>query len=144
MTTVTARQAEEADRAELDALFVRLWGATQVIAHDERMDLRTLPTLVAVDGSGEFAGALVWRPDGDAVEVAGIGAVASGGGVGTALLDAADNTGALRFYQRRGLCIVAVDAGAVDRARVIKPEMPLVGFDGIPLRDELRLEMELV
>jgi ribosomal protein S18 acetylase RimI-like enzyme len=162
MTTVTVRQAGEADRAELDALFIRLWGATQVIAHDERMDLRTLPTLVAVDGSGEFAGALVWRPDGDAVEVAGVAAVVSGGGVGTALLDAAvalarsggarrlylittnDNTRALRFYQRRGMRIVAVDAGAVDRARVIKPEIPLVGFDGIPLRDELRLEMELV
>jgi ribosomal protein S18 acetylase RimI-like enzyme len=162
MTTVTVRPAGEADRAELDAMFVRLWGATYVVAHGERMDLRTLPTLVAVDESGAFAGALVWRPDGDEVEVASLGATVHGGGVGTALLDAAvalarsrgarrlylittnDNTRALRFYQRRGLRITAIDPGAVDRAREqLKPEIPLVGDDGIPLRDELRLELDL-
>jgi hypothetical protein len=46
-----------------------------------------------------------------------------------------DNTDALRFYQRRGFCLVKVHRGAVDRSRAsLKPEIPVVGAYGIPLR----------
>ncbi|MEU0152627.1 GNAT family N-acetyltransferase [Micromonospora fulviviridis] len=54
-----------------------------------------------------------------------------------------DNFRALRFYQRRGLRIVAVDPGTVDRARAVKPSIPYLGEDDIPLHDELRLERRL-
>jgi hypothetical protein len=53
-----------------------------------------------------------------------------------------DNVDALRFYQRRGYRLASVDAGAVDRARAaLKPAIPEVGAHGIPLRDELELEL---
>jgi GNAT superfamily N-acetyltransferase len=130
-----------------------------VVVHDGRYDLRTLPTLVAVDGAGAVVGALVYRVDAEGLEVVSLVAATSGGGIGAALLTAAtataraaglprlwlvttnDNLGALRFYQRRGLRLVRVDRGAVDRARRLKPEIPLVGADGIPLHDELELEL---
>ena len=51
-----------------------------------------------------------------------------------------DNLDALRFYQRRGLRITAVAAGAVDEARKIKPGIPLLGDHGIAIRDEITLE----
>ena len=52
-----------------------------------------------------------------------------------------DNVDALRFYQRRGFCLVRVHGGAVDRSRAsLKPEIPPVGAYGIPLRDEIELE----
>lgn len=36
-----------------------------------------------------------------------------------------DNVDALRFYQRRGFCLVRVHRGAVDRSRAsLKPEIP--------------------
>jgi hypothetical protein len=55
-----------------------------------------------------------------------------------------DNMRALRFYQRLGWELVAVHRGAVDRAReTLKPEIPRVGNDGIPLRDEIELEYRL-
>ena len=55
-----------------------------------------------------------------------------------------DNIDALRFYQRRGFCLVCVHRGAVDRSRAsLKPEIPLAGNYGIPLRDELELEKRL-
>jgi hypothetical protein len=48
------------------------------------------------------------------------------------------------FYQRRGFCLVCVHRGAVDQSRAnLKPEIPLVGNYGIPLRDELDLEKQL-
>jgi hypothetical protein len=54
-----------------------------------------------------------------------------------------DNLDALRFYQRRGLRITAVHPGAVDRSRAVKSTIPLVGAYGIPLRDELIMELRL-
>ncbi len=33
--------------------------------------------------------------------------------------------------------------GAVDESRKYKPEIPLLGMDGIPIRDEIELEMAL-
>jgi ribosomal protein S18 acetylase RimI-like enzyme len=54
-----------------------------------------------------------------------------------------DNTRALRFYQRAGFDLTALRPGAVAEARKSKPEIPEVGEDGIPIRDELELTMEL-
>ncbi|WP_425760479.1 GNAT family N-acetyltransferase [Micromonospora sp. DT231] len=151
------RAARSAERAAVDALHEREWGGPYVVAHDTRHDVRTLPTLVAVDGAAVL-GALTYRTDEDGLEVVTLVAASPGGGVGTALLEAVtsiaaeaglarvwlitsnDNLRALRFYQRRGMRLVHVDRGAVDRARRLKPEIPLVGEDGIPLHDELVLE----
>ncbi|WP_433495313.1 GNAT family N-acetyltransferase [Micromonospora sp. CA-248089] len=161
MASIRVRQARDDDRDALTALHEQEWGGPIVVVHDTRYDLRDLPALVAVDDSGGFAGALAYRVDTDGLEVVSLAASAPGNGAGTALLAAADeaaraagadriwlvttndNLGALRFYQRRGLRIVAVDAGAVDRARAVKPTIPQVGADGIPLHDELRLARHL-
>jgi hypothetical protein len=52
-----------------------------------------------------------------------------------------DNVDALRFYQRRGFRLAAVHRGAVDDSRSrLKPEIPVTGAYGIPLRDEIELE----
>ncbi|RLP90090.1 GNAT family N-acetyltransferase [Micromonospora sp. BL4] len=156
---IEVRAAGPAERTAVDALHEREWGGPYVIAHDTRYDLRTLPTLAAVDGAGAVVGALAHRVDAEGLEVVSVVAAVSGGGVGTALLSAAtataaaagltrvwlitsnDNLRALRFYQRRGMRLVRVDRGAVDRARLLKPEIPLVGEDGIPLHDEVVLEL---
>lgn len=161
MASIRVRQARDEDRAALTALHEREWGGPIVVVHDIRYDLRDLPALVAVDDGGAFAGALVYRVDTDGLEVVSLAASTPGTGAGSALLAAVeeaaaaagadriwlvttnDNLGALRFYQRRGLRIVAVDTGAVDRARAVKPTIPHVGADGIPLHDELHLARHL-
>jgi ribosomal protein S18 acetylase RimI-like enzyme len=70
-------------------------------------------------------------------------AVALGAGAARLwLITTNDNVEALRFYQRRGFVLVAVHRDAVTRAReTVKPELPLVGFHEIPLRDEIELEL---
>jgi N-acetylglutamate synthase-like GNAT family acetyltransferase len=123
-------------------------------------DASRLPALVA-ERDGEIAGVLTYNVCDGELEIVSINAVEPGGGVGTALLAAAtelaragdckrvwlvttnDNLDALRFYQRRGLRLVAVHRGAVDDARRLKPSIPEVGEYGIPLHDELELELRL-
>jgi hypothetical protein len=59
------------------------------------------------------------------------------------LITSNDNLNAIRFYQRRGMRLTAVHRGAIDEARQIKPSIPLIGEHGIPIHDELELELRL-
>ncbi len=54
-----------------------------------------------------------------------------------------DNMNALRFYQKRRFRLIAVFPNALEESRKLKPEIPLTGIDGIPLRDEIELELIL-
>jgi hypothetical protein len=49
----------------------------------------------------------------------------------------------LRFYQRYGFDLVGVHRNAVAGSRALKPSIPEIGLDGIPIRHELELELPL-
>lgn len=51
-----------------------------------------------------------------------------------------DNTQAVKFYQSLGFTLVAVHKDAITESRKLKPEIPLVGIDEIPITDEIELE----
>jgi GNAT superfamily N-acetyltransferase len=54
-----------------------------------------------------------------------------------------DNTRALRLYQKYGFELTTLRRHAIDASRKLKPGIPLTGNDGIPIRDELELELRL-
>ena len=138
----------------------REWGARHVVSRGVVHDVGSLDGFVAVRGS-ERIGLITYRIEGGECEVVTLNSLQGGIGVGTALLDRVkavagergcgrirlittnDNTAALRFYQRRGFSLVALYPGAVEQSRRFKPEIPLVGIDGIPIRDEIELEIRL-
>lgn len=148
------------DRAWLLALLRERWGGETVVAHGEAMRPADLPGFVAVDPSGPVGVAAYQFADGGC-ELVLLESLAPGRGVGSALLGRVeraavergcptvwivttnDNLRALAFYQNRGYRLVRVNPGAVDRARVLKPTIPLVGESGIPLHDELVLAKRL-
>lgn len=158
MTTI--RPLTEDDR-EWAAQFVRTrWGSSRVVAHGNLYYPHTLPGFIA-EVDGEPVGLLTYHVREGACEIVTIDSTRPGQGIGTALVDAAkrearrqgcrrlwlvttnDNLSALRFYQKRGFRIVAIHRDAVTQARALKPGIPLVGEDGIPLRDEIELEFTL-
>jgi RimJ/RimL family protein N-acetyltransferase len=59
------------------------------------------------------------------------------------LITTNDNTHAIRYYQKRGFDLVAIHRNAIDASRKIKPQIPLTGFDGIPILHEIEFEMML-
>jgi RimJ/RimL family protein N-acetyltransferase len=59
------------------------------------------------------------------------------------LITTNDNLHALRFYQRRGFRLAALHRDGITESRRQKPSIPLIGLDGIPIRDEIELEMAL-
>jgi ribosomal protein S18 acetylase RimI-like enzyme len=136
------------------------WGSTTVVSRGREHDAAALPSLVATAGE-ELVGLATYELDGDACQIVTLEAFRPQAGIGSALLAAIadhgrshgcrrlwlvttnDNLDALRFYQRRGMRLTAVHAGAVDAARALKPEIPRIGNHGIPIADELELELEL-
>lgn len=162
-TAATAARIEPIAAGERDrvvALLAGLWGDEIVVVHDNIYRFADLPTFVARDGDA-IVGAATYRLAGDRAELVSLDSLRTGAGIGTALLAAVesvaaeagctlieltttnDNVDALGFYQRRGYRMVAIDRGAVDRARRVKPAIPLTGRHGLPLRDEIRLEKPL-
>jgi GNAT superfamily N-acetyltransferase len=132
------------------------FGAPLVVSRGVARDASSLPGFVArVDGAA--VGLVTYHVVDDECEVVSI----NGRGVGADLLSAVvsearrlgcrrvwlvttnDKVRALRFYQRQGWDLVAVHRDAVTVARRIKPSIPLVGEDGIPIRHELELELVL-
>ena len=52
------------------------------------------------------------------------------------------NVRAQRFYERLGFDVAAVREGVVTR-NAPKPRIPLVGENGVPVRDEIEYELRL-
>ncbi|HEY8171104.1 MAG TPA: GNAT family N-acetyltransferase, partial [Candidatus Limnocylindria bacterium] len=149
------------DPDQLRAHVVQVWGADSVVAHGEVLLPAQLPGFVALEGE-RIAGHASYRLQAGACELTSIDADPPRQGVGTLLLDAVigearragcvtvwltttnDNLDALGFYQRRGFRLRALRPGAVNLARdTLKPEIPRIGSHGIPMHDELDLELVL-
>jgi ribosomal protein S18 acetylase RimI-like enzyme len=161
VTPYTVRPLTPTDRPLITPLLVREWGSTEVIALTlgGTVDASTMPGWLA-EADGEIVGLLTYLVRDDVAVLVTINSF-SGGGVGftliTALVDECraigvkkvlitttnDNTRALRFYQRAGFRLTALRVDAVTESRKIKPEIPVEGLDGIPIRDEIELSMEL-
>jgi N-acetylglutamate synthase-like GNAT family acetyltransferase len=158
---VNVREATSADRAAVDA-FLEARSALLVARLGELVDARLHPALIA-ERDGRLAGVATYVLDDDRCELLTLHAEDRGTGVGTALIEAVeevarragcrslgvittnDNVDALRFYQRRGFSLTALHRGAVDESRrTLKPEIPAIGEHGIPIRDELELQKDLV
>ncbi len=110
---------------------------------------------------GKIVGLLTLRCEGDEMELLTLNSDLEGQGIGSALMLMAiekaremtisklwltttnDKLRAIGFYQRLGFRIASVNVGVVDEARKIKPQIPEVGEGGIPIHDEIVLELNI-
>jgi len=159
----TIRPLTPADRDWVRRKIVEEWGAEIAVVHGEVFRPAEMPGFAACAGEAgeDILGLLTYRMDGDACEIMTLNSWCAGTGTGTALIEAVrkaarrgncrrlflvttnDNTTALRFYQKQGFTISAVRLDVMEQSRKIKPEIPPTGEDGIPIRDEIELEIVL-
>jgi DNA-3-methyladenine glycosylase I len=154
------RQIGPADLEWISGLLRRSWASTRVVSRGRLYQADRLPGLVAVDRDDRI-GLLTYSIKGEECEIVTLDSVREGRGVGSALVrqletiareagclclrlvTTNDNLKALAFYQKRGFILVAIRHNAIEQSRLFKPEIPLTGHDGIPIRDELELELRL-
>lgn len=157
------------DQLQVRELLMDHWGSNQVVSRERIHYADQLHGFKAVslEGTansryGRLIGVVTYSIVRQACEIVTIDSLVPQAGIGSGLIQAVlvtaraagcrrlwlitsnDNTPALRFYQKRGFRLVAVYPGAIDQARHQKPEIPLLGIDGIPIHDEIELEINLL
>jgi ribosomal protein S18 acetylase RimI-like enzyme len=158
--TSSLRRLTPADYPRLRQFLVEHWGGEEVISRGNIYRPEQLEGFILED-ENEWVGLITFFIKEDECEVTSVDSLREGQGIGTQLIDKVieeararkchrlflittnDNLHALGFYQKRGFEIVTVYRGAVNESRKIKPSIPFVGMDGIPLRDEIELERKL-
>ncbi|MBI5651011.1 MAG: GNAT family N-acetyltransferase [Chloroflexi bacterium] len=157
---VIIRPLTQDDRAWVREFIAQRWGAAIVVSRGIAHQPDELAGFVALD-KGERVGLVTCDITDDACEIVTLDSTRPNVGVGTKLIRAVkdfarragcrrvwaittnDNLSALRFYQKRGFALVAIYRNAVEQSRKLKPTIPLIGNDGIPVRDEIKVEHAL-
>ncbi len=157
---IEIRPTNADDRLWIETLLREHWGSTVQVTRGRLHDATRLPGYVAIYHR-ERAGLITYRVEGNACEITTLNSLVEGQGIGTALVQAVreaavdagckrlwlittnDNLTALRFWQKRGFSLVRVYRDAIADSRRLKPEIPLTGEHGIPIRDEIEMEMIL-
>ena len=156
-------QIRQLSRADVDWVLHFLeerWFSTRIVRRGGVVHADRLPGFIALK-DGKAVGLVTYRIDDHECEIVTLDSLVEGMGIGSALIGAVkasavsakcdriwlittnDNLSALRFYQKRGFVLVALYPNAVEQSRKLKPEIPLIGAQGIPLRDEIEIEMLL-
>ena len=162
MDLFTIRNVQKEDREWIKRWLIFQWGAEIVVSHDTVFHPSDLPGFIAVtSNSDEPLGLITYNFDGDDCEIVTLDSLREGIGIGAELIEAVkqhacnvgckrlflvttnDNINSLRFYQKRGFKMTKINIGATDRAREKKPEIPTVGYFGLPIHDEIELEYRL-
>ncbi len=136
------------------------WGSDFMVTRGRKHYYDKLEGFVAeIDGKNK--GLITFKMEDKDIEITSLDSLLEGRGIGTGLIDRVieladkvkagriwlittnDNIDALKFYQKRGFQIIKIYPAAVNESRKIKPSIPLVGNYGIPIRDEIELEMKL-
>ena len=150
----------ESKRDWLAELLAREWGSARVVTRGKVHNAARLPALLA-ELDGTPAAVMTYEIKGKECEIVTLNSMIVGHGAASALIQPIqetaryaacerlwlittnDNTDALQFYQKRGFHLKAIYPNAIGEARRLKPEIPLTGKNGIPIRDEIELEMRL-
>ena len=156
---LSVRIVTEHDRDWVRSLLSEHWAAPEVVTRGRLHHADRLPGFIALDGERPV-GLITYTFENGDCEIISLNSLESGKGIGSDLVNAVvdvacterckrvwlittnDNTGALRFYQKIGFELVAIHRDAIKKSREIKPSIPEEGSGGIPIRDEIELEIK--
>lgn len=148
----------QADHEQIARFLEEQWTSRLVVSRGRLHQADRLPGFIA-NYAGKMAGLVTYRIEGVECEVVSLNSLVEGQGIGSSLLETVgavarsagcsrlwlittnDNVEALRFYQKRGFKLAALHRNALEKSRLLKPSIPRSGLHGIPLRDEIELEM---
>ena len=141
----------------VNQFFINNWFSTDLSIRGEIIDGTKVDGFL-IQEKGTIIGLITYKFYGDICEIVSIDSKKENLGIGTSLLKEVekvaidnackkmrlittnDNMRALQFYQKRGYCLTKLYPNAMDEVRRLKPDVPELGDNDIPLRDEIELE----
>lgn len=155
------RKIEPKDTEWLRHNFIRYWGGDFVISRGKFHKIEEFNGGYIAEQRNKKLGLITYKIIDGEFEITGLISNDEKKGIGTALVNSVitlakqeginriclvttnDNLNALGFWQKRGFKLVKVFPNAMEATRKLKPSLPLIGENNIPLRDELELELIL-
>ena len=144
----------------VNQFFIDNWFSTDMSVRGEIIDATKLDGFLLQEDS-KIIGLATYTFFNDICEIVSLDSKRENIGIGSALLKEVekaavdndckkmrlittnDNMRALQFYQKRGYCLSKIYPNAMDEVRKVKPNVPVIGDNGIPLRDEIELEKNI-
>lgn len=157
---ITARKIKSNDIDWIKNVFIQHWGGDFIISREKIHKPEELDGFIA-EINNKKKGLITFKISNKELEIITLNSFLQKKGIGTTLLNQVlnlakrkkfrrlwcittnDNLNALEFYQKRGFALVRVYPNALDISRKLKPNIPLIGSNGIPLKDEIELEKKL-
>ncbi|MFL0364880.1 GNAT family N-acetyltransferase [Pseudobacillus sp. 179-B 2D1 NHS] len=154
MRILSASQLQE---NKVNDFFIEHWGSPEMVISSGIFDCTKLKGFAVVNEKEVIVGYITYVIGSNECEIISLDSIEEGKGIGSALLQKVeqtakeegcnmiklittnDNLHALKFYQKRGYYLTELYRGAVVEARKLKPEIPDLGNDGIPVHDEILL-----
>ena len=153
-------QITKKNRSLINSFITEQWYTTKMIIRGKEIDMTAVEGIFALENE-RIIGLITYIVYDDTLEITSLDSLCENQGLGTALLTKVieiakkckcpkivlittnDNIKAMRFYQKRGFDMACLYRNALDISRKLKPEIPLIGEDDIPLKHEIEFEMIL-
>ena len=155
---LAVRALEEKDRSAIPPFLMAFWHSERMVARGRMFFPARQDGIIALRGD-EIVGLASFEISAGEMELTLLDSRERNQGLGTRLLEALlekarqagcrrvwlvttnDNIRAIRFYQKRGFDLAKLHRNALEDSRKLKPEIPLNGQEGIPIRHELEFEL---
>lgn len=148
------------DKSLVSKFISENWGSVLSVSRGKVHDTSTLPGFI-FKRKNKIIGVITYNIRDNECEIVTLDSKISNKGLGSKLLNSVikkarlknckriwlittnDNSNAIRFYQKRGFEWVGFYKGAIKESRKLKPEIPELGNDNIPIKHEIEFEYKL-
>lgn len=153
---------EEKDREKVNAILINEWEATDIIIRGKVIDGTKLDGFIALKNN-EIIGLITYMVEANECEICSLNSFVENKGIGTALINKVkeyaeknscsriklittnDNIRGLEFYQKRGFTFSNLFKNSIEEySRKLKPQIPLYADNGLPIKDEIELEIAIM
>jgi len=153
-------QITDKNRNIINDFIIEQWFTTKMIIRGKEIDMTAVDGIFTLEDE-KIIGLITYILNDNTLEITSLDSLCENKGIGTALLNKVvdvakkrnckrivlittnDNINAIRFYQKRGFDMACLYRNALDNSRKLKPEIPLIGENGIPLKHEIEFELLL-
>ena len=136
------------------------WMSSEIALRGQLLDVSQCPGYYAVRAR-QKTGLIMYREFQDSLEILSLCSNNRGIGIGRALIGAViekakelkkprilvitmnSNLDALAFYQACGFSVKTVFTDSIAQLRLLKPQIPMIDQNGLPIKDEIELEFLL-
>jgi ribosomal protein S18 acetylase RimI-like enzyme len=149
---------QDRERLKISEFINDNWGSSFVVTKGRVYKPENLSGFIIKDNNNKIIGLITYNIENKNCEIITLDSKIENIGLGTELVNKVievaranncsriwlittnDNLKAIRYYQKRGFEWIEFHKNAVIESRRIKPEIPKLGFDEIPIKHEIEFE----